>query len=258
MKSANQGARKPAGRIGVVVLRALLIVIAVALPLSAQAPGSWAVYANLNTARANHVAATLPNGQALIVGGTGSSGEALTSAEVFSLSGNSSTTLPTGLAVGVSGLTATVLGDNTVLLAGGLDSSGSPVAAAQLYDPSVNAFVTLPAMNAARSHHSATLLANGAVLIAGGSGASGQLASLEIFDPTSRTFSVAGNLQNARQDHTAMLLTDGTVLIAGGAGSAGPLSSAEIFNPSRQHRQPGREPQPGAHASDGLDALQLR
>ena len=230
MKSANHGAGKPAGRIGGIVLRALLIVIAVALPLSAQAPGSLAVYANLNTARANHAAATLPGGQALIVGGTDSSGGALTSAEVFSLSGNSSTTLPTGLAVGVSGLTATVLNDNTVLLAGGLDASGSPVAAAQLYDPALNAFVALPTMNAARSHHTATLLANGAVLIAGGSDGAGQLASLEIFDPTTRTFSVVGNLQNARQDHTATLLTDGTVLIAAGAGSSGPLSSAEIFN----------------------------
>lgn len=228
LKSAHQDARQPAGRIGAAVLKALLIVIAVAMPLSAQAPGLWTLSGNLNIARANHAAAMLPSGQALIVGGTGSSGNALTSAEIFSLTGNTFTTVPTGLTVGVSGLTATVLNDNTVLLAGGLDGSGNPVAAAQLFDPSINGFITLPAMNAARSHHTATLLADGRVLIAGGSGPSGQLASLEVFDPNSRTFSAVGNLQNARQDHTATLLADGTVLIAGGSNTAGPLASRKF------------------------------
>src|SRR6202167_4438311 len=114
MKSAHPGPRKSAGRLASVVMRALLIVIAAALPLSAQAPGAWTVSGSLNTARANHAAATLPNGQALVVGGTASSGKPLTSAEIFSLSSNTFTTLPTGLATGVSGLTATVLDDNTV------------------------------------------------------------------------------------------------------------------------------------------------
>src|SRR5208283_3357260 len=232
MKSADQGARKSAGRIGAIVLKSLLVVLVMALPISAEAPGVWTLSANLNTARANHAAAMLPNSEALIVGGTDSSGNPLTSAEIYSLSGNTFTTLPTGLATGVSDLTATVLNDNTVLLAGGLNSSGKAVAAAELYDPAHSAFIALPAMNYARSHHTATLLTNGTVLIAGGSGASGQLASLEIYNPTSQTFSVAGDLEHARQDHTATILADGTALIAGGADSSGPLASAEIFNPT--------------------------
>ena len=118
----HQGPRQSAGRIGSIALKTIIVVIAIALPLSAVAPGSWTTSANLHTARANHAAAMLPNGQALIVGGIGSSGAALTSAEIFSLSSNTFTTVPTGLAVGVSGLTATVLNDNTVLLAGGLNS----------------------------------------------------------------------------------------------------------------------------------------
>ena len=71
-------------------LKAILVVIAMALPLSAGAPGSWTISGSLNTARANHAAAMLPNGQALIVGGIGSSGTALTSAEIFNLSSNTS------------------------------------------------------------------------------------------------------------------------------------------------------------------------
>ena len=231
MKSADQGARKSAGRIGAIVLKSLLVVLVMALPISAEAPGVWTLSANLNTARANHAAAMLPNGQALIVGGTGVSGT-LTSAEVYSLADGTFTEVPTGLNTAVSGLTATVLNDNTVLLAGGLNGSGAPVATAELYNPSLGAFVTLPAMNTARSHHTATLLSNGTVLIAGGSNSAGPLASLEIFDPASRTFTATSTLEHARRDHTATLLTDGTVLIAGGSNSSGPLASAEIYNPA--------------------------
>src|SRR5208283_4778317 len=231
MKSADQDPRKSLGRIGAmgfIVLKSLLVVLVLALPISAEAPGVWTLSGNLNTARANHAAATLPSGEALIVGGIGDSGKPLTSAEIYSLSGNTFTTLPTGLAVGVSGLTATVLGDDTVLLAGGINSLGKSVSAAELYDPALGGFIKLPAMKKARSHHTATLLANGKVLIAGGEYASVPLASLEIFDPASRTFSLAAPLKHARQDHTATILADGTVLIAGGANSSGPLASAEI------------------------------
>ncbi|MGC2763081.1 MAG: kelch repeat-containing protein, partial [Candidatus Binatus sp.] len=160
MKSIDQSRRGSAGRIGAIVLKSLLVVLVLALPTSAEAPGVWTISANLNTARANHAAAMLPSGEALIVGGVGSSG-ALTSAEIYSLSGNTFSKLPTGLKTAVSGLTATVLNDNTVLLAGGLDKFGWPVADAELYNPLKNAFITLPSMHFPRSHHTATLLQNG-------------------------------------------------------------------------------------------------
>ena len=73
MNSDHQGARKSAGRISTIALNAILVVIAMALPLSAGGPGSWTSTGSLNTARANHAAAMLPNGQALIVGGVGES-----------------------------------------------------------------------------------------------------------------------------------------------------------------------------------------
>ena len=202
-----------------------------ALPLSAGGPGSWTSTGSLNTARANHAAAMLPNGQALIVGGVGESGKPLKSAEIYNLSNNSFTALTAGLPTAVSGMTATVLNDNTVLFAGGLNSAGNPVSAAELYDPTQNAFIKLPAMTKARAHHTATLLLNGSVLIAGGTNAAGPLANLEIFNPTSGTFTAAAKLKYARQDHTATLLYDGTVLIAGGSNASGPLASAELYDP---------------------------
>src|SRR3984957_6320048 len=227
----HHGPRNLAGRIRSVALKTILFIIAMALPLSAGGPGSWTTSASLHTARANYAAAMLPNGQALIVGGTGSSGAALTSAEIFNLSSNTFTTLPTGLPAGVSGLTATVLNDNTVLLAGGLKKAGKSVNKGGPSHPSVGGFIKLPMMKVGRSHHTATLLSDGRVLIAGGFYTTAPIANLEIFDPAKRTFTAAAPLKHARQDHTATLLTDGTVLIAGGAGAAGPLNSAEIFDP---------------------------
>src|SRR5260370_4362215 len=102
LRGGYPGPRKFVDHVGAVLLKALFIILVLALPLSAQGPGVWTPSSNLNTARANHAAAMLPNGQALIVGGTGSSGAPLTSAEIFSLSSNSFTTLPTGLPFGLS------------------------------------------------------------------------------------------------------------------------------------------------------------
>jgi large repetitive protein len=96
-----------------------------------------------------------------------------------------------------------------------------------------------------RAGHSATLLANGRVLIVGGSQRHGSTADdvedvavAELWDPRSRTFSPAGSLMEPRSGHTATLLPDGRVLIVGGgrieAGREGrwmPIAAAEIWDP---------------------------
>jgi hypothetical protein len=86
----------------------------------------------------------------------------------------------------------------------------------------------------------ATLLADGKVLIAGGfgltAGADGFLTRLnnaEIFDPATGTFSATGSMIQARWRHTATLLSDGQVLIAGGYFDAiCTTASAELFDPA--------------------------
>lgn len=97
-----------------------------------------------------------------------------------------------------------------------------------------NTFTATGNMSVARAAHTATLLANGKVLIAGGVGAFdlyGVLqASAELFDPATGTFTSSGSMTTPRSAHTATLLADGRVFIAGG--SHGRLGSTEIYDPS--------------------------
>jgi hypothetical protein len=86
-----------------------------------------------------------------------------------------------------------------------------------------------------RLGHTATLLADGRVLMIGGARARDQiLASAEIFDPRTGTFAATGSLATARYKHGAAPLADGRVLVAGGSDArdwAGKLASAEIYDP---------------------------
>ncbi len=81
-----------------------------------------------------------------------------------------------------------------------------------------------------RDMHSATLLADGRVLVAGGWTGSQTLASVEIYDPASNDWSQTGALVEARHGHSSTLLADGRVLIVGGYRGTW-LASAEIYDP---------------------------
>ena len=86
-------------------------------------------------------------------------------------------------------------------------------------------------MTDARFNHTATLLANGKVLVAGGSGSSVALASAELYDRTTGTWTATGSMSAARSLHTATLLANGKVLVAGGFEESGAvLASAELYD----------------------------
>ena len=84
-------------------------------------------------------------------------------------------------------------------------------------------------MNTARAFHSATLLANGKVLVAGGYNPPATLASAEVYDPNTALFSSTDSLSTARRAHTATLLANGKVLLAGGEEHGCERQSCELL-----------------------------
>jgi Galactose oxidase, central domain/Kelch motif len=198
----------------------------------------------------------LPDGQVLAVGGVADCCEetVLASAELFDpATGNWSAT--ESMSIPRARHTATLLPNGKVLVAGGLcpgltdpgcpklgraeqDPDGA-ITLAELYDPATGTWSPTGSMVEPRFEHSATLLANGMVLVVGAEHAPDEfLASTELYDPRTGRWTAAGDMANGRNDQCTALLPSGRVLVAGGVGPLspttdehGPLRSTELFDP---------------------------
>jgi hypothetical protein len=189
--------------------------------------GASSTVSQLNHARMNHMAVSLPTGQLLVGGGLDSNGvgpvELYTPGSGFKDIGS--------LAAPRFYLAAAELPGGQVLFTGGFDASGLVLlSSSEIYDPF---WAGVGPMNEARRDHTATLLPNGKVLLAGGSDpASAAKANAEIFDPSTLRFSLVG-MNSAHAKHSATSLKGGEVLIAGGQTQIGSfLNTAEVFDPA--------------------------
>lgn len=133
---------------------------------------------------------------------------------------------------------ATLLPSGDVLLVGGgtfTNAGYAETTSAELFDHLAASFKPTGEMKTARRWHTATLLADGKVLVAGGGVDGGwdyfPMDSAEVYDPASGQFTPAGKMQVARLWHTATLLPNGKVLIAGGYKPDQVFSSAELYDP---------------------------
>jgi hypothetical protein len=183
-------------------------------PLSEElfdpATGQFAATGSMITTRVRHTATLLSDGRVLIAGGTDAGSSVLT-AELFDP--NTGTFTTTGTMSSYHSV-ATLLTTGLVLMTGGA------TAAAELYDPKAGTFSLTGSMGTMLGGATATLLANGKVLVTGGLDANNlEVATAELFDPTNGTFSPAGNMEIERVEHAAILLTNGSVLITGGVNS---------------------------------------
>ncbi|MCL1633649.1 hypothetical protein M2650_03190 [Luteimonas sp. SX5] len=200
---------------------------------------------DLRQGRDMAMAATLPDGRVLVTGGVGLNDEGwgvyLATSELFDPATNAF--VPTGaMNDGRDGnATLTPLADGRVLVTGGIgqNEQGDNVAfaSAEVYDPATGQFTrTANDMSSVRYFHTATLLADGRVLVTGGWGAGERLASADVYDPATNRFARVGDMTIERNSHTATLLADGRVLIAGGLTTdAEIVASAELFDPVSGH-----------------------
>jgi hypothetical protein len=206
---------------------------------------------NLNEARGLHTATLLPDNKVLVAYGSNSSSYTnaagyvgLSSIEVYDPGTGTFTEIVGDDGAGIYGHTATLLQNGKVLLAGGFVNSvwdyggisGSDDGAG-LYDSATGVFSVTGNMTANRGDHTATLLANGKVLIAGGADQDPTgtgLDSAELYDPSTGTFTQTGSMAVGRFLHTATLLQNGKVLIVGGAltSTSAPVATAEVYDPA--------------------------
>jgi Putative Ig domain/Galactose oxidase, central domain len=199
--------------------------------------GTFVSTGTTTIARSVPTATLLHIGQVLVVGGR-SGNNVLQSAELYDPS-TASFTATGSLNTARVGHSATLLQNGQVLIAGGYSVyPGLPtIASAELYDPSTGIFTPTGSLSVSRTGHSATLLANGKVLIASGSHTSdgytwANIASAELYDPIAGTFSATGSLNHAGEGG-GVLLGNGHVLFAGGYNSTdGVFAFAELYDPS--------------------------
>ncbi len=84
-------------------------------------------------------------------------------------------------------------------------------------------------LNNAPEFHTASVLANGTVLVTGGSNTI-PLNTAELYDLSTGVWTLIGNMNCTRSCHTASVLTNGKLLVTGGYNS-GYLNTAELYQP---------------------------
>jgi Galactose oxidase, central domain len=200
----------------------------------------FAATASMMTPRSGATATLLQNGKVLIAGGVDNNDTILPSAELYDPATGSFTATAGNMTSGRWLHTATLLANGKVLVTGGRInfSSSFNTATAELFDPFTNTFAATGSMATGRNFHTATLLADGKVLVLGGNPSLFSVSTGELYDPAFGSFKSAGNMSTPRAFHTGTLLPSGTVLVTGGlkwfSGPDAPestvLSSAEIFD----------------------------
>ena len=245
------------------VLLLLLLGVACHTPTAiAQSTGTFTATGNMTASRTGHTATLLTNGNALIAGGDG-----LRSAELYDPGSGRFT--PTGnMTEARSGHSATLLADCRVLIAGGYDYDETRLVSAEFYDPSTGTFTATDDINTDActflpdgrvlifgyitelSGHaagacaglgpsaittftrvfSATLLADGKVLVFGDAGCCSSIEQTEVYDPGTGKVSFAGPIGELLSCG-ATLLMNSKVLISGGDNDWSYLAGAELYDP---------------------------
>ncbi len=186
-------------------------------------------------ARSEHRANVLAGDRVLLTGGYGANHIAVNTSAIVSVGSDGSSQVTPGPPLTVPRAAhATIVAVGTPVVIGGYDATGQPLASIEALsiadDGDIGRFELVAGLQFARAETTATLLADGSILVVGGIGSNGQpRVDAEVFNPITQTTRVYG-LATARSRHTATLLPDGRVLIVGGVGADGALvANNELF-----------------------------
>lgn len=190
---------------------------------------------SLKTARMWHWQATIPNGRVVAFGGHGKEFVSLKTADVWSPSAKSFSTITMKYTHDFSAFAK--LANGRYLLAGGSSDRGVPAyATSEIYNPNSNTFTASGKMVRFRAGAGAATLSNGKVLIAGGWWIHNDAHTYgEIYDPAKGTFKATGPLKVPRAYPLVFPTKDGKAVVAGGQapqGNPGYIEKVELYNPA--------------------------
>ena len=215
-------------------------------PADSLALGSWSAGPRPSVGREFHSANLVSGSRLLVAGGLRASGPTATS-EIFDSQARRWSHAASLSRARMAHAGVTLFGGNVLVAGGGTLSGSSPagyLASAEVYEPGADIWRSAGEMSVPRANHTATLLADGRVLVAGGLNSFGRgIAGAEIYNPVTNSWSSAGAMREARYHHTATILPNRKVLVAGGHqltgdGSTVALSSAEVYDPARNSWAP--------------------
>lgn len=185
----------------------------------------------MNTPRASHTAAALPNGQVLVAGGW-SGKQATASAEIYDPETDEWKPIE-AMSTSRESPIAVSLPDSSVFVMSGGTGRLENLTIIEVFDPATATFSV--AGKSSINHYLATALADGRVLMTGGQDNDGNIHNrASIFDPATGEIQETGSMQTPRVKHAATLLNDGRILVMGGSdsqGYRGRYTSTEIYDP---------------------------